>query len=206
MKDSEFLELLNLYLDHEIDSEGAARLEAEVQHDPARRQVYLDYCRMQKACSQLSERFADEVSAPERLRVPVKERSPIAGLWVAGGFAAAACLALVLVVRSRQTPAAAAPVVASVQGAPAHEALRPALRSGSFTTVPFSLNSTQALASDEASQLEWMNQVKFSPTRGGSTQGLHFDVKPILAPKDQALKVPDISQQPLEMTAFQIQH
>ena len=28
MKDSECLELLNLYLDHEIDSEGAARLEA----------------------------------------------------------------------------------------------------------------------------------------------------------------------------------
>ena len=30
MKDSEFLELLNLYLDHEISPADAARLEAEV--------------------------------------------------------------------------------------------------------------------------------------------------------------------------------
>ena len=36
MKDNEFIELLNLYLDHEISQEDAARLEAEVQRNPAR--------------------------------------------------------------------------------------------------------------------------------------------------------------------------
>ena len=35
MKDSEFIELLNLYLDHEISTADAARLEAEVQANPA---------------------------------------------------------------------------------------------------------------------------------------------------------------------------
>ena len=51
MKDSEFLELLNLYLDHEITPADAARLEAEVRADPERRRTYLQYCRMQKACA-----------------------------------------------------------------------------------------------------------------------------------------------------------
>ena len=47
MKDSEFIELLNLYLDHEISVADAARLEAEVQGSPARRRVYREYCQMQ---------------------------------------------------------------------------------------------------------------------------------------------------------------
>lgn len=205
MKDREFLELLNLYLDHEIDAAGAAQLEAEVQANPERRQTYLEYCRMQKACSQLSDRFADEVSPPERLRPQQKERSPLAGIWVAGGFAAAACLALVLVVRSRQTPSVPAVAIAVAPAVKAHDELRTAEKPGAFTTVPFSLHSSQALASSEPSQLEWMNQVKFSPIRGDSTQGLRFDTKPILAPKDQALRVPEISQAPLQITAFQIQ-
>ena len=36
MKDPEFIELLNLYVDHEITSVDAARLEAEVAQNPAR--------------------------------------------------------------------------------------------------------------------------------------------------------------------------
>ena len=50
MKDSEFIELLNLYLDHEISAADAARLEAEVQTHAAHRAMYQNYCRMQKAC------------------------------------------------------------------------------------------------------------------------------------------------------------
>jgi hypothetical protein len=57
MKDSEFIELLNLYLDHEISADNAARLEAEVQGNPERRRVYRQYCRMQKACTLLANDF-----------------------------------------------------------------------------------------------------------------------------------------------------
>ena len=39
MNDSEYIELLNLYLDHEISAADAARLEAEVQSNPARRRI-----------------------------------------------------------------------------------------------------------------------------------------------------------------------
>ena len=60
MKDSEFIELLNLYLDHEITAADAARLEAEVQASPERRRVYQQYCRMQKACTMLAKDFVDE--------------------------------------------------------------------------------------------------------------------------------------------------
>src|SRR5471032_2854782 len=54
MNDREFIELLNLYLDREISAVDALRLESEVVADPKRREVYDQYCRMQKACTMLS--------------------------------------------------------------------------------------------------------------------------------------------------------
>ena len=57
MKDQEFIELLNLYLDHEISPADAARLEAEVQSNLPRRALYNQYCRMQKACTSLGADF-----------------------------------------------------------------------------------------------------------------------------------------------------
>src|SRR5882672_10470880 len=101
MKDSEFLELLNLYLDHEISAADAARLEAEVQANPKRRAVYRDYCRMQKACTMLAKDFADQPA--ERKVVDFEPSRPAwSPGWVAvGGLAAvAACVALVLVNRA----------------------------------------------------------------------------------------------------------
>jgi len=43
MKDREFIELLNLYVDREISAEDALRLEREVATDPKRREVYDQY-------------------------------------------------------------------------------------------------------------------------------------------------------------------
>ena len=63
MKDSEFIELLNLYLDHEISAADSARLEAEVQTNPARRKIYEQYCRMQKPCKVLASDFVSAVEA-----------------------------------------------------------------------------------------------------------------------------------------------
>jgi hypothetical protein len=124
MKDSEFIELLNLYLDHEITATDAARLEAEVQHNPARRRVYQQYCRMQKACTMLAKDFvADEsVSGAEgqaRKVVAFEQRrdswSP--GLFAVGGLvAAAACVAVIFVnrpVASAPEPVGASPLAAA---------------------------------------------------------------------------------------------
>lgn len=116
MKDSEFIELLNLYLDHEISAVDAARLEAEVQVNPARRKVYQQYCRMQKACKVLAADFttADSSAATEAEKKVVafdaavataaaERRQRVRGLYSLGGLAAvAACIAFVLV--NRGTP------------------------------------------------------------------------------------------------------
>lgn len=104
MKDAEFIELLNLYLDHEITPADAARLEAEVLANPARREVYRDYCRIQKGCKLLAREFATETSSVGDGKVVAFE--PIARVGgrrlnatVMGVFAAAAaCVALVFIV------------------------------------------------------------------------------------------------------------
>jgi anti-sigma factor RsiW len=102
MNDSEFIELLNLYLDHEITASDAARLEAEVSRSPERRRLYQEYCRMQKACTLLAKDFTDEAStaAIDRATVVVMEQ-PRRAVWAPSAFAAAgllaaACLAIVL--------------------------------------------------------------------------------------------------------------
>ncbi len=112
MKDSEFLELLNLYLDHEIGAAEAARLEAEVQANPNRRAVYHDYCRMQKACTLLAKDFADQPATDRKVIAFEPRRSAwTPGLLAVGGLAvAAACVALVLINRAPT----AAPMPASV--------------------------------------------------------------------------------------------
>ena len=59
MNDKEFIELLNLYVDREITTEDAVRLEKVVATNARRREIYDQYCRIQKACSMLSEETLD---------------------------------------------------------------------------------------------------------------------------------------------------
>jgi hypothetical protein len=113
MKDSEFIELLNLYLDHEISASDAARLEAAVQSNPERQRVYRQYCKMQKACKVLAADFATasdgNETAHEKKVVAfnphVTPRPARNARYVFGSLAAAAaCVALVFVGRNRTTP------------------------------------------------------------------------------------------------------
>jgi hypothetical protein len=119
MKDAEFIELLNLYLDHEISGPDAARLEFEVQRNPARRRIYQDYCRMQKACRVMADDFHREpvtVPDPKVIDFKAASRRTVTGkAYLTGAFAAAASLAMIFVVQGRQSspPAAAAPVALS---------------------------------------------------------------------------------------------
>ena len=117
MNDSEFLELLNLYLDHEISAADAARLEAAVQQNPARHRTYLEYCQMQQACTILAKDFSDRPSAKNILAREPRQSAWNSGLFAAGGLAvAAACIALVLVNRAPEAnqgaPSSAQPQIA----------------------------------------------------------------------------------------------
>ncbi len=126
MKDSEFIEMLNLYLDHEISAADAAQLEAEVQSNANRRRVYQDYCRMQKACRMLVHESANEhaANADEKIvaftqaRMMHKARTRVQ--YVAGALlAAAACLTVIVVGRYRQNGSGVPAANTVVQTVPA---------------------------------------------------------------------------------------
>ena len=96
MKDTKFTELLNLYLDHQITPEDSALLEAEIQRDAKRMQLYRQYCRMHKACSQLADGYLENTPARRPLVLERRQRRGVA-LYATGLMAAAACIAIVLV-------------------------------------------------------------------------------------------------------------
>ena len=55
MNKEHFTELLNLYLDDEISSWDLSDLMEETRRNPERQKVFLDYCRIHKACSLLGD-------------------------------------------------------------------------------------------------------------------------------------------------------
>lgn len=144
MKDSEFIELLNLYLDHEISPADAARLEAEVQSNPERRSIYQQYCRMQKACTMLAKDFGDQpaIAAESRKVVafePSRRSTWSPGTFAVGGLmAAAACIALVLVNRQAETAGAGQGAIA--QSAVPSAANLPAVGAGETNVLLASAN------------------------------------------------------------------
>jgi hypothetical protein len=133
VKESKFIELLNLYIDQQISPEDAALMEEEILHDPQRRRTYRQYCQMHRACTLV---FAD---APVQAGAGEEETARIAGQvielaprprrfgwgYYAAGLAAAACVALVAVrvFRGPSAPSAqikpATVVAASANSGPA---------------------------------------------------------------------------------------
>jgi anti-sigma factor RsiW len=108
MKETEFIELLNLYLDHEISPADTARLEAEIRGNPERRRVYRQYCRMEQACKLIAADFTSEdegaVVAAERKVISfspqaarASHRRPATLGYAVAALAAAAGVALVFV-------------------------------------------------------------------------------------------------------------
>lgn len=151
MKESRFIELLNLYVDHHLTPEEALELETELQGNSVRRRTYQQYCRMQRACSVLFETERERApisptlagalaaASDKIVEFPVnRPRWPRAASTI-GLLAAAACATFLLVRReatelspgpalavtpSVPPPAAPAPVLASTAlpaGAPASE-------------------------------------------------------------------------------------
>lgn len=134
MKDTEFLELLNLYLDHEISAADSARLESEVQGDSDRRRTYLEYCRMQKACTLLAKDFASEPAERKIIAFEPSRPAWANGALATGGLlAAAACVALVLMNRAPQTINVAAPSPVAAMETPAASAQSTAIAAPTAT-------------------------------------------------------------------------
>jgi anti-sigma factor RsiW len=192
MKDSEFIELLNLYLDHEIGAADAARLEAEVQNNPSRRRIYQDYCRMQKACKVLAQDFADEsqaapeqkVIAFEQARSTARTRSSVRYVS-AGLMAAAACVAVVFVGR-RQSPTpvstpiaeVVAPAAAPAQTVATAPIAAPAQRPANALSIRNRerAESLMLTSAQNDPHFAWMQDMRLAPLQTTpSTEPLHLE-------------------------------
>jgi len=115
ISDKKFIELLNLYLDHEISADEVRVLEAEILSNPARHTLYRQYCAMHKGCLELASTFASqsEVAAvrdgsavcevARHREAPLARRDKFGwGTWVGGLGLAAACGVLVFFVFSHK--------------------------------------------------------------------------------------------------------
>lgn len=164
MKESRFIELLNLYIDRQITADETAELEAELQSNPKRQAVYRQYCKIHAATKVVYESFRAEAAgqpATPAGRGGVVElfetrRRRANWSYYAGGFAAAACLALVFVAtrtRVEETPATPVAVrTPAVVATPvALEPLAASAKAGSVGLA--SLRDTVEIAPDYAAML-----------------------------------------------------
>ncbi len=231
MKDSEFIELLNLYLDHEISVADAKRLEAEVQSSPDRHRVYREYCQMQKACVVWAEQSAAAASPTDAKVIPFESRRTSWGFgtYAAGVCAAAACVALALVIQSGNGSAGTAPkaidpaLIASVEivapigseddvrsVVPSMLALSP--RSTEFQPVMVAHNLALARQQREAgavattdARFDWMNRVQPTALQRSNAADLIFDIKPAQQPDVRAFRSRRSIDAQVEQAAFQFQ-
>ena len=222
MNDREFIELLNLYVDHEISAEDSLRLEAEVLSDPSRREVYDQYCRMQKACSMLSEELMESApdAAPNVIEFPAQRRARI--LPVFAGLAAAAAIALVFVnmrdkgaVRdlgatlATSGASAARPAAIAAYAPSVSDSMKPVF----FVRMPSEQMTPGGRAifspidtSSQMAQLNWIGAVHMTPVFTAANPGFLLNPKTDL--KAAVLTDSQNSrddQEQSEMTAFRFQ-
>ena len=215
MKDREFIELLNLYVDREISAEDALRLESEVVASPKRREVYDQYCRMQKACSMLSDDIAEATPAPEVTIVQFPTQSPWhIGQFALGIAAAAACAVGIVTYKLRDTSrylAVADSPVAAVRPVQAptplglvgdSEAMKPVFSTRALAQHVFAAAEGPA----PVSQLNWIGDIQMPPVFTAANS--EFLINPRTDIKAAALtdaQGQGDSQEPAEMAAFRFQ-
>jgi anti-sigma factor RsiW len=235
MKDSTFIELLNLYVDQEISSEQAVLLEHEIATNPQRKKVYQQYCRMHRATEVLGASFkSEEIPSGSKLaraarnaddkiaQFPHRKASAFSWGWfTAGGLvAAAACATFVFMNLSSTAQKPAGSQVATVQKPPVlaparNEAVATVATSSAqpFRPVLVARSLQQALPVERvmlrgtatASSLDWMNQVQIPAVKGLSIDDHPFDVKNALQQEVGTFRSQQPIQGRIEMGAFQFQ-
>jgi len=215
MKDTKFIELLNLYLDHQISETDAAALEAEIRQNPARHRLYRQYCQMHKACAQLSAQFATE--APARTRVAPAGRSrrlATFSYFGAGLAAAAACVAVIVMNRPDTSPAGAPALAVSAPAAafptatplpppaaPSQE-LRTVFTTQALAQLDVAPGLTPVFVTATADSFDWMNDLRLNPVQ---TTPVVFESSPARAPDRETFRSRRPFQATVEMTAYQFQ-
>ena len=217
MKESKFIELLNLYVDHQISPAESAELEAEVRSNTEHRRVYREYCQMQKACTEIAENFRTQAPAgdPQVARRGHRRRATDGMPFAMGLVAIAASVALIVSLRSRlaERPIVAGPVApavapaALVVAAPvSRPALQPAIGPRLVPVRSPSAELTEvASAPERAAFADWMNSVQFSSLPDASADDLRFDARATLQPDARPYRSNRSLQGKVEWTAFTFQ-
>lgn len=231
MKESRFIELLNLYVDRQITPDEVAELEAELQRDPKRQAVYRQYCRIHTATKHVYESFrsvADQSTAAPAGKTGVVElfesrRRRSRWAYYTGGFAVAACLALVFALNRNPASPSAAPALAAITApvpAVAAASVEP-VRVAIAEPSPVSLrHSVVTVTPDYAAMLAALREqdeerdFHNERTRLGRMQPLFndsmFEPARVLSAQDQRVfrsqpSVTPVSAQQTEFSAFQFQ-
>lgn len=172
MKDSRFIELLNLYVDRETTPAEAAELEAEVERSAARRRVFDQYCRLDRACTivlsrseavpapRLAEALADGDRAEAEF--PVQSGGRGRFVFLGGMLAAAAAIAVVFYDRAA-TPAPVmnpAPTQPAVQVAKVPSSPVPTGREATVA-LPFGDRAVQTAATVRPA-FAWMKHMELT--------------------------------------------
>ena len=186
MKESKFIELLNLYIDQQISPEDAALLEEEILRNPRRRQIYGQYCRMHRACTIVLDRQeARDEAAPAKApgrAMPIEAARRFGRAYYAAGLAAAACLALVaarVVFSSGHRVASEA--VAAVQHAPAIAKAAPV-----FAATPVRMEAPDRRVLSMAEGY-FIQRLRYDPSATGTPDVLSFAVSDM---EDSRIKLP----------------
>lgn len=228
MKQDKFIELLNLYLDHEISLEDAARLEEEIQRSPERRKMYRAYCQMQKGCSLLAEKFSElEQTEPVFATDAARPKRGFGGWYAGVGALAAACVAVVMVLQSNQSlevtesATMAEPsshrVVASVPVAeiassrlampvfPEHNTKLHTVFTPKLINSPETAESARAFfARETEAGFDWMENVQLDPIES-DPGSMVFSVEPVTKQAPRTYRGRRALEGQVEMTAFQFQ-
>ncbi len=227
MKKNRFIELLNLYVDHQIAPGEAAELEAEILRSPERRKTYRDYCRIQRACGMIFDRESQQAPASFALEQSLQEteRKIVAapgrrkagwGSYTAalGGLTAmAACVAFVFL-SSNTVPAPDAKMaVASIPAEKASATLpivALAARSSAFQPLFASQNLAvvreDAVLPERAADTEWMQQVQLPQLQRVIVDDSAFETRSTLQQdNNRVFRSGRPIQGNVEFTAFQFQ-
>jgi hypothetical protein len=207
MNDREFIELLNLYVDREISAEDARRLEHEVANDPRRREVHDQYCRMQKACSKLSEENYTASMAqtdPSLIEFPVSRGWRMAP-FMAGMAAAALVAAAYVGVQNRM--AAPALTQGLAQAIPVRARPSADLPDDASAMKPvFYARPASEQSAGQLAQLNWIGDIRMAPVVPSATADFlltpRADLKAAVMADPQGARD---AQEPVEMTAFRFQ-
>jgi len=218
MTDQEFIELLNLYVDREISVQDAARLESAVTASPRRRSVYNQYCKMQKACSMLSEQYTDAGAESDSDAVVFPESSgwrmgPLlmglvaASLLAVVGLRFRGALAKVDAPRVSAEPAQTLAVSASPDASHDSDGMQPVFNARSpRAATGVSSVFANSDAAPQSEQLNWIGDIHLAPVVFSSNPDFMLTARPDM----KAAGLSDSQDgrdalQPAEMTAFRFQ-